>query len=84
MDAIQSLGLAQTYFAHYDYWVVLVWVHMTYLSPDTIKQKGPQTYHYVKFFVERVDYTFLGNPCDHICCNVFCSYYLCGLMNCSC
>ena len=38
MDALLSVGLAWTYFAHPDYLVVQCWVHCTYLSPDTVNQ----------------------------------------------
>ena len=66
MDALQSMGLVQTYFTHPDYLVVQCWLYTTYLSPDTIKQMGSQTYRYGKFFDQQVGYIPLGDQCSHI------------------
>ena len=62
IDALQAVGLAWTYFTYPDYLVVQCWVYVTYLSPDTINQMGPHTYHYVKFLEGLVGYTPLGAP----------------------
>ena len=60
MDALQSMGLALTYFTHPDYFVVHWWVH------DTINQTGFYTYYCVKFFKGRVGYAPLGSQCTGI------------------
>ena len=51
MDAIWSVGLVLTYFAHPDYLVIQDWIHATCLYPYTINQSGPHVYHYVMFFL---------------------------------
>ena len=66
MDALCSVGLAQTYFTHPDSLVVQSWVHITYLLPDTISQTGPQTYCCVKLFEGWVGCMSFGIPCTHI------------------
>ena len=66
MDATWSVGLVWTYFANLNYLVVQNWVKSTFLFPDTINQMGPNVYHYVKFFPERVGYMPLDTPCDCI------------------
>ena len=66
MDALWSIGLAQTYLIHPDYLVVQCWVCAIYLSPDTINQIGPQTYHYFKFFERWLSYMPPGPWCDCI------------------
>ena len=44
------MGLAQTCFTHPDFSVAQCWVHAIYLSPDTVKQMGPEIYCYVLFW----------------------------------
>ena len=66
MDALWSMGLVQTYFAHSDYLGIYHELHTTYLSTDTINQIEPRTHHCVKFFVGRVGYTPLGPLCNNI------------------
>ena len=71
MDALWSVGLEGTYFAHPDHLIVQCCVCTTYLSPDTINQPGPQPYHYVKFFVCRMGYTSLGTQCNSIMAMIY-------------
>ena len=66
MDTQWSVQLPWIYFAHPDFVVVKYWVCAMYLFTDTINQIGPQIYQYVKFCAERVVYTLLGIPCNHI------------------
>ena len=66
-DVQQSMGLAQTYFTNPDYLVLQCWVCAIYIytyiyiyiSPDTINQTEPQTFHYTKFFEGAVGYASL-------------------------
>ena len=91
MDALWSVGLAQTDFPHPHYLVVQCWVCTTY--PWILLTKmGPKNYHCVKFFEGWVAHMPLGTPCNHIMAIIdqtnaamlFVVYHLSSFVNCPC
>ena len=51
-------------FTNPDYSLVQCWVHATVLSPDTINQTEPQTYHCTNFSEDAVGDMPFGIPCN--------------------
>ena len=71
---ITVIGFGMDLFPHPDCLVVQCWAHTAYLSPDTIKQMGTQTYRYVKFFEGWVSYACLSALCNHIMAIIYQTY----------
>ena len=65
MNALKSVGLAQSYVSHSDYLVVWCWV-CAVMFPDSVTPWEPHVFHFVKVFPWVVGHRHEGSPCHCI------------------